>query len=98
MKNEIQCLDLVTRKVSNDPTPQVCSLHNDVPTPHVLSPEMVNSAPVEPPLANIQTDVNEVVLVPDAQSVPNVAGIFHDASMSAQNIPMSQDHRSKSFC
>ena len=76
----------------------MCSLHNDVPTPHVLSPEMVNSAPAEPPLANIQTDVDEVVRVPDAQSVPNVAGIFHDAGMSAQNIPMSQDHRSKSLC
>ena len=62
MKNEFQCLDLVVRKLSNDPTP-----HGYSP-PHGFSPEPENLAPSDPQLPNREVDVEDVILVPDAQS------------------------------
>jgi hypothetical protein len=60
MKNEFQSLDLVVRKLSNDPTshgysPQCC-----------FSPEPENQAPSDPSLANLEVDVEDVFVVPDA--------------------------------
>ena len=69
MKNEFQCLDLVVRKLSNDPIP-----HGYSP-PHGLSPALENSAPSEPLLPNREVDVEDVVVVPDAQSTLNKDGI-----------------------
>ena len=65
MKNEFQCLDLVVWKLSNDLTP-----HGYSP-PHGLSPAPENPAPSEPLLPNREVDVEDVVVVPDAQSTPN---------------------------
>jgi len=98
MKNEIQCLDLVMRKVSKDPTPLVCPPRNDQPMPHVLSPEGGNSAPTDLSLPNIHIDDDDGVRVPDVQSGPNQTGIVLDVGISPQEIPTSQDHPSKSLC
>jgi hypothetical protein len=65
MKNEFQCLDLVVRKLSNNPSPRGYS----PPSGH--SPEPKHLAPSEPPLPNHEVDVEDVVVVPDAQSAPN---------------------------
>ena len=97
MKNEIQCLDLVMRKVSKDPTPLVCPPRNDQPTPHVLSPEGGNLAPADLSLPNIQIDDDDGVWVPDVQSGPNQTGIVLDVGISPQEIPTSQNHPSKSL-
>ena len=69
MKNEFQCLDLVVRKLSNDPTP-----HGYSP-PHGLSPAAENPAPSKPLLPNREVDVEDAVVVPDAQSAPNEVGV-----------------------
>ena len=101
MKNEIQCLDLVMRKVSKNPTPLVCPPRNDQPTPHVLSPEGGNSAPADLSLPNIQIDDVDGIRVPDVQSGPNQTGIVLEVGISPQEIPTSQDHPdhpSKSLC
>ena len=52
------------RKLSNDPTP-----HGYSP-PHGLSPAPENPAPSEPLLPNREVDVEDKVVVPDAQSAP----------------------------
>ena len=70
MKNEFQCLDLVVRKLSNDPTPHGYSPPNVHSPPHGLSPAPENLAPSKPPLPNREVDVKDAV-VPDAQSTPN---------------------------
>ena len=101
MKNEIQCLDLVVRKVSKDPTPLVCPPHNDRPMSYVLSPEGGNSAPADLSLPNIQIDDVDGIRVPDVQSGPNQTGIVLEVGISPQEIPTSQDHPdhpSKSLC
>jgi len=70
MKNEFQCLDLVVRKLSNYPTPHGYSPPNGHSLPHGFSPEPRNPAPFDPPLPNREVDVEDVVLVLDAQSAP----------------------------
>ena len=98
MKNEFQCLDLVVRKLSNDPT-----LHGYSP-PRAFSQEPENPAPSDPPLPNREVDVEDVVLVPDAQSVPNEVGVCPDVRAECrsddgvaapQEIPLTQNHPSK---
>ena len=66
MKNEFPCLDLVVRKLSNDPTP------------HGLSPAAENPAPSEPLLPNCEVDVEDAVVVPDTQSALNEVGVCPD--------------------
>jgi hypothetical protein len=63
-KNEFQCLDLVVRKLSNDPTP------------HGYSPPNGNLTPS--PLPNREVDVEDVVVMSDAQSASNEVGICVD--------------------
>ena len=75
MTNEFQCLDLVVRKLSNDPTPHGYSTPNVYSPPQGLSPAAENLAPSEPLLSNRDVDVEDVVVVPDAQSVPNEVGV-----------------------
>jgi hypothetical protein len=41
----------------------------------MLSPEAENLAPSEPPLPNRKVDVEDVVVVADAQSAPNEVGV-----------------------
>jgi hypothetical protein len=62
MKNEFQCLDLVVRKLSPP---------NGHSVPHGLSPKPENPATFEPPLPNREVAVEDVVVVPDAQSTLN---------------------------
>ena len=98
MKNEFKCLDLVVRKLSNDPTP-----HGYSP-PHGLSPAPENPAPSEPLLPNREVDVEDAVVVPDAQSTPNEVGVCpsvraecgtDDVVGAPQEIPLTQNHPSK---
>ena len=70
MKNEFQCLDLVVRKLSNDPTPHGYSPPNGHSPPRGFSPKPENPTPSDPPLPNREVDVEDVVLVLDAQSAP----------------------------
>ena len=97
MKNEFQCLDLVVRKLSNDPTP-----HGYSP-PRGFSPEPENPAPSDPPLPNREVEVEDVVLVPDAQSALNEVGVCpdvraecwsNDRVVAPQEIPLTQNHPS----
>jgi hypothetical protein len=92
MKNEFQCLDLVVRKLSNNP--------------HGLSLEPENLTPFEPPLPNHEVDLEDVVVVPDAQSAPNEVGAClgvraecrsDDVAAAPQEIPLTQNHPSKWF-
>ena len=78
MKNEFQCLDLVVRKLSNDPIPHGYSPPNVHLPPHGLSPAPENLAPYEPLLPNREVDVEDAVVVPDAQSTPNEVGVCPD--------------------
>ena len=98
MKNKFQCLDLVVRKLSNDPT-----THGYSP-PHGLSPAPENPAPYEPLLPNREVDVEDAVVVPDAQSVSNEVGVCPDVRAecgtddivgASQEIPLTQNHPSK---
>ena len=66
IKNEFQCLDLIVRKLSNDPTPYGYSPHNGHSPPRGFSLEPDNPAPSDRPLPNHEMDVEDVVLVPDA--------------------------------
>jgi hypothetical protein len=64
MKNEYQCLDLVARKFSNARSPHVHSAPN--------------VSPANPPLPNLEVDLEDAVAVPDAQSSLNEFGICPD--------------------
>jgi len=61
----------------------------------VLSPGEGNPGASNPPLPNIEVDVEDVVRVPDAQSGPNQVGIILDIPTFPQEIPLSQEHPSK---
>ena len=78
MKNEFQCLDLVVRKLSNDPTPHGYSPPNGHSPPRGFSLEPENPTPSNPPLPNREVDVEDVVLVPDSQSALNEVGVCPD--------------------
>ena len=104
MKNEFQCLDLIVRKLSNDPTPHGYSPPNGHSLPHGFSPEPRNPAPFDPPIPNREVDVEDVVLVPDAQSAPNEVGVYpnvhaecrsDDGVAAPQETPLTQNHPSK---
>jgi hypothetical protein len=86
------------RKLSNNPTTHVYS------PPHGLAPEAENPAPSEPPLPNRKVDVEDVVVVADAQSAPNEVGVCpgvrapcgtDDVVATPQEIPLTQNHPSK---
>jgi hypothetical protein len=104
MKNEFQCLDLVVRKLSNNPSPHRYSPPSGHSPPHGLSPEPENLAPSEPPLPNCEVDLEDVVVVPDAQSAPNEVGVCFgvraecrsdDVVAAPQEIRLTQNHPSK---
>ena len=104
MKNEFQCLDLVVRKLSNDPTPHGYSSPNGNSPPRGFSPEPENPAPSDPPLPNHEVDVEDVVLVPDAQSALNEVGVCPDVRAeywsddgvaTPREISLTQNHPSK---
>ena len=104
MKNEFQCLDLVVRKLSNDPTPHGYSPPNGHSPPRGFSPEPENPTPSDPPLPNREVDVEDMVLVPDAQSTPNEVAVCPDVRAECrsddevaapQEIPLTQNHPSK---
>ena len=90
--------------MSNDPTPHGYSPPNGHSPPHGFSLEPGNLAPSDPPLPNREIDVEDVVLVPDAQSIPNEVGVcpdvraeyrFNDGVATPQEIPLTQNHPSK---
>ncbi|RLN39089.1 transposase related protein [Panicum miliaceum] len=99
MKNDFQRLDLVVRKLSNDPSAQLYSPPNGHSPPLGLSPEHDIPAPFYPPLPN--NDVEDVVVVPDAQSGPNEFEIFPNVGAQCpidgcpptlHDIPLTQNH------
>jgi hypothetical protein len=106
MKNDIQCLDLVVWKFSNN-----LSIHGYPPPnghspPHGLSLEAANLAIPEPPLPIREVDGEDVVVVPDAQSAPDEVCVCpgvhascgtDDGFPTPQEIPLTQNHRSKCF-
>ena len=75
MKSEFQCLDLVVRKLSKEPSHIVYSPPNCQPPLGGFSPEPNNPAPSAPPLPDCDVGVEDVVVVPDAQTGPNEVGI-----------------------
>ena len=101
MKNEFQCLDLVIRKFSNNPNPHGYPPLNSHAPPNRLSPTPVNPPIYEPLLPNREVDVEDVVVVPDAQSAPNEVGVCpqvrgsDDGFVAPHEIPLTQNHPSK---
>jgi hypothetical protein len=83
MKSEFQCLDLVVRKVSNDPTTHGYSPPNGHSPPGGFTRQPENPAP-------------SMVVVPDAQSAPNEVGVcVDDVVAGPQEIPLTQNYPSK---
>jgi len=70
MKNEFQYLNLVVRKVSKEATPLVYSPPNGQPPLGGFSLQPDNLAPSHPPLTRHLVGVEDVIVVPDAQSGP----------------------------
>ena len=106
MKNEIPLIDLLVRKLSTDSSPHMHSPpgNNWHSPPRELSPEQEFAAPPDPPIAHPSGNVQDTVVIPDAESGPNLNGISHnpaaqchnhDVVTAAQEIPLSQDHPSK---
>ena len=59
MKSQLQCLDVVVRRVLVDPIP------------HGFSPPMGQQAHFDPPVSEPDVDVEVAPMVFDAQSAPN---------------------------
>ena len=59
MKSQLQCLDVVVRRVLVDPIP------------HGFSPPMGQQAHIDPPILEPDMDVEVAPTVPDAQSALN---------------------------
>ena len=106
MKNEIPLIDLLVRKLSTDSSPHMHSPpgNNWHSPPRELSPEQEFAGPPNPPIANPFGNVQDTVVIPDAESGPNLDGISHnpaaqchnhDVVTTAQEIPLSQNHPSK---
>jgi hypothetical protein len=95
MKSEFQCLDLVVWKLSNDPTPLGHSPPIGHSPPHGFLPVEDDPVPCDPPIPNREVDVEDVVVVPDAQFAPNEAIICPNGSTAPQEIPLTQNHPSK---
>jgi hypothetical protein len=96
MKNEFQCLDLVVWKLSNEPTPHGYAPPNGHSPHGGFLPQPVNPAPSNPPLPDRKVDVEDEVVVPDAQSTPNEVGICVDnVAAGLQEIPLTQNDPSK---
>ena len=75
MKNEIPCLDLLVRKLSTDPRPHVHSAPpNGHSPPHGVSPQYEIPAPPDRPIPNCAADVEDTIVVPDAEFFPNEVG------------------------
>ena len=74
--------------------------------PHGLSLALENPSPSEPLLPNREVDVEDVVVVPDAQSAPDEVSVCpgvraecgtDDVIGAPQEIPLTQNHPSKWF-
>ena len=59
MKSQLQCLDMVVRRVLVDPIP------------YGFSPPMGQQAHIDPPVSEPNMDVEVAPTVPDTQSAPN---------------------------
>ena len=70
---------------TTDPTPHGYSLPNEHSPPHGFSLEPKNPVPSNPLLPNREVDVEDVVLVPNAQSVPNEIGVCPDVRAKYQS-------------
>jgi len=101
MKNEFQCLDLLVRKLSTDRIPHVYSPPNGHSPHRGFSPAHENLAPYDPSLRNREGNMEDVVIVPDAQSASNEVGICPDVGAECRTddvittpkeIPLTQNH------
>jgi hypothetical protein len=91
MKSDFQCLDLVVRKLSIDPSPLIG--HSP---PRRFSPvHDIPACTAEAPLPNLEVDVEDVVAPLDAQSAPNEVGTTPVVGTAPQEIPLTQNHPSK---
>jgi hypothetical protein len=100
MKSDFQCLDLVVRKLSKDPTPLGHSPLIGHSPPHGFSPALDVLGPCDPPLSNREVDEENVFVVPDVQSAPNEVGVYPNVDApnvvtDPQEIPLTQNHLSK---
>jgi hypothetical protein len=77
-------LNLVVRKLSNDPIPHGYSLPNGHSPPRGFSTEPENPTPSDPSLPNRELDVEDVVLVLDAQSASNEVGVCLDVHVECR--------------
>ena len=59
MKSQLQCLDVVVRRVLVDPIP------------HGVFPPMGQQAHIDPPILESDMDVEVAPMIPNAQSAPN---------------------------
>ena len=88
MKSQLQCLDVVVRRVLVDPIP------------HGFTPAMDHPAHIDPPIPEPYLHVQIAPTVPDAQSAPNA--LFGDGCHThvfvadpPYEIPLTQNHPSK---
>ena len=88
MKSQLQCLNVVVRRVLVDP------IH------HGFTPAMDHQAYIDPPVPEPYLHVHIAPTVPDAQSAPNA--VFGDACQThdvvadpPHEIPLTQNHPSK---
>ena len=106
MNNEIPLIDLLVRKLASGSSPHMHSPpgNNCHSLPRELWPEQEFAGPPNPPIANPFGNVQDTVVIPDAESGPNLDGISHnpaaqchnhDVVTTAQEIPLSQNHPSK---
>ena len=81
------------RKLSNDATPHGYSPPNVHSPSHGLSLALENPSPSEPLLPNREVDVEDVVVVPDAQSAPNEIGVCPGvhAECGTDDVVLSED-------
>jgi len=91
MKSDFKCLDLVVRNLSKEPGPLVDSPLNWQPPIGGFSPEPDNPAPSASLIPIQDVGVEDVVVVPDAQSGPNEAGRFvGGVGVGCLETPMTQ--------
>ncbi|KAG2562204.1 hypothetical protein PVAP13_8KG268600 [Panicum virgatum] len=106
MNNEIPVMDLLVRKLSSDSSPRMHSPPRNIAI-HAplhargLSREQEFAGPPDPPIQNRPRNVQDTVLVSNAESGPNLDGNFpdpaahcrnHDVVTTAHEIPLSQNH------
>ena len=89
---------------TTDPTPHGYSLPNEHSPPHGFSQESENPAPSDPSLPNREVDVEDMIVVPDAQFTLNEVGVCPGVRAECgpdnvigapQEISLTQNHPSK---